>query len=201
MYPLYPGGEITLRGTPELAKAARVSLERRLANGGAYTGWSRAWAIAFWSRLGDGDKAWESLSMLMQHSTNMNLFDTHPAGKTSIFQIDGNFGTTAAIAEMLMQSHTGVIDLLPALPSAWTVGEVKGLRARGSVEVDLRWENGKAAAATIRPDFSGEYQLRVPNGQKIRSVSNGASVPLVSQPDGSVGLTLEAQRTYRVRFA
>ena len=93
--------------------------------------------------------------MLMQHSTNMNLFDTHPSGKTSIFQIDANFGATAAIAEMLMRSHTGVIDLLPALPSAWAAGQVKGLRARGSVEGDLRWENGKAAAATLRPDFSG----------------------------------------------
>ena len=201
MYPLYPGSEITPRDTPKLAKAARVSLERRLANGGAYTGWSRAWAIGFWSRLGDGDKAWESLSMLMQHSTNLNLFDTHPSGNTSIFQIDGNFGATAAIAEMLMQSHTGVIDLLPALPSAWTVGEVRGLRARGSVEVDLRWKNGKAVAATIRPDFSGEYQLRVPAGQKILSLSNGISVPLTSQPNGSVGITLEAKRTYRVSFA
>ncbi len=116
MYPLYPGNQITPRKTPELAQAARVSLERRLANGGAYTGWSRAWAIAFWTRLLDGDKAWESLSMLMQHSTNINLFDTHPSGKTSIFQIDGNFGTTAAIAELLLQSHEGTIDLLPGTP-------------------------------------------------------------------------------------
>jgi alpha-L-fucosidase 2 len=201
LYPLYPGSEITPRGTPELAKAARISLERRLANGGAYTGWSRAWAIGFWSRLGDGDKAWESLGMLMQHSTNMNLFDTHPAGKTSIFQIDGNFGTTAAIAEMLMQSHTGVIDLLPALPSTWPAGEFKGLRARGSVEIDLRWENGRAAAATIRPDFSGQYQLRVPPGQKIRSIASGSEVLLQDHSDGSIGVTLEAKRSYRIEFA
>ncbi len=167
MYPLYPGNQITPRGTPELAKAARVSLERRLANGGAYTGWSRAWAIGFWARLGDGDKAWESLSMLMQHSTNINLFDTHPAHPAPIFQIDGNFGTTAAIAEMLLQSHTGSIDFLPALPAAWPDGDVRGLRARGRIEVDVRWKGGKAVEATIRPDEKGRFEIRAPKGQIV----------------------------------
>jgi alpha-L-fucosidase 2 len=201
MYPLYPGSEITPRGTPELAKAARISLERRLAAGGAYTGWSRAWAIAFWSRLEDGDKAWESLSMLMQHSTNMNLFDTHPSGKTSIFQIDGNFGATAAIAELLIQSHTGVIDLLPALPAAWPEGEVKGLRARGAVEVDLRWLGGKAVAATLRPDLAGEIRLRPPAGQKIHAIVGGAAVPFKNHDDGTVAVKLQGKQTYRVLFA
>jgi len=213
MYPLYPGSQITPRGTPELAHAARVSLERRLANGGAYTGWSRAWAINFWARLLDGDKAAESLSMLMQHSTNINLFDTHPTkegekGKFeatltgAIFQIDGNFGATAAIAEMLLQSHTGSIDLLPALPAAWASGSVTGLRARGGVTVDIAWTGNKATACTLRPDRDGRYLLRAPAKQSIASIRSGMQPEkFTAQADGAVLADLSKGKSYRLSFA
>ncbi len=203
LYPLYPGSQITPRGTPELAEAARVSLERRLANGGAYTGWSRAWAIGFWARLGDGDQAWDSLSMLMQHSTNINLFDTHPASGGPIFQIDGNFGATAAIAEMLLQSHTGSIDLLPALPSVWADGEVTGLCARGGLTVDLRWSGGRLVNCTIRSSAAGEFSFRPPKRQRIIHISARTGSPPASQKldSGVIRSKLEAGSTYNLSFA
>lgn len=201
LYPLYPGGEFTPRGTPKWANAARISLERRIAHGGAADGWSCAWAIALWSRLGDGNKALKSLSLLMRNSVNSNLFNRQHGGGVLVFQIDGNFGATAAMVEMLLQSHTGVIHLLPALPSAWPAGEVRGLRARGALTVDLRWENGKATAATVRPDFSGTYRLRAPSGQTIHGVGSGGEVVVHDLVDGSVAVTLRAQQSYQVRFA
>jgi alpha-L-fucosidase 2 len=198
LYPLYPGGEITPRGAPQLAQAARVSLERRLKAGGAYTGWSRAWAIAFWARLEDGERAHESLAALMNHSTGPNLFDTHPLDATSIFQIDGNFGATAAIAEMLVQSHAGEIHFLPALPAAWPEGSVRGLRAQGGVTVDIAWDKGRATRAALHPGLAGKYKLRAPRGQRIATLRGR---PARTDASGSVTVALSPGESCLVVFA
>jgi alpha-L-fucosidase 2 len=144
LYALYPSDQITPRGTPNLAEAAVKTLERRLAHGGGHTGWSAAWLIALWARLERPEEAHGMLLRLLRNSTFPNLFDTHPP---DVFQIDGNFGATAAIAEMLLQSHAGEITLLPALPQAW-------------FEVDVAWQEGKLTSATVRSKSGQSVKVR-----------------------------------------
>jgi alpha-L-fucosidase 2 len=154
---LYPGTEIN-PNAPELYRGARLSLERR---GDASTGWSMAWKANFWARLHEGDRAAKLVSMLITRGAP-NLFDMCPP-----FQIDGNFGGCAAVAEMLIQSHAGEIHLLPALPKAWPSGQVTGLRARGGFTVDVEWKDGQVATYKIASREPRDISVRV-NGQVRR---------------------------------
>ena len=173
LYGLYPSNQISPDATPELAKAARETLNRR---GDGGTGWSRAWKINFWARLHDGNRAYKLLKSLMKPAfttegntyngkggTYANLFCAHPP-----FQIDGNFGGAAGIAEMLIQSHNGYIELLPAIPDVWTNGYFKGLRVRGGAEVNVAWENKLPKTAEITASVDNTFKLKIP--QHISSV-------------------------------
>jgi alpha-L-fucosidase 2 len=175
LFGLYPAAQIT-QSTPELMDAARRTLEVR---GDAGTGWSRAWKICFWARLGDGNRAEKLLRSLLSPAfvdgqtyggTYPNLFCSHPP-----FQIDGNFGGAAGIMEMLLQSHDGVIDLLPALPDAWSDGSFRGLRARGGVAVDCVWRDGKVRSVTLCADDDCRVTVRLADGSLHEVECRGAT--------------------------
>jgi alpha-L-fucosidase 2 len=171
LFGLHPGHTISPITTPELAQASRIVLEHR---GDGATGWSMGWKLNQWARLQDGDHAYLLLGNLLKNGTTDNLWDIHPP-----FQIDGNFGGTAGMTELLLQSHAGFIQLLPALPSAWSKGRVSGLRARGGFEVALTWDEGKLSEATVVSLAGETCTLRYGDATLSFRTKKGASYRIV----------------------
>ena len=201
LYGLYPSNQISPELTPELAEAARKTLNRR---GDGGTGWSRAWKINFWARLLDGDRAYKLLKSLLEPAfgsdvnmrsgggTYPNLFCAHPP-----FQIDGNFGGTAGIAEMLLQSHNGYIHLLPALPQNWSEGSFSGLRVRGGAEIDAKWHNGLLTNAAIKANVTDSFKLMVPDNVNNVTI-NGKKISI---EDGYISISLNKGDKADIKFS
>lgn len=179
LFALHPGRQISPHTTPNLAKAAKVTLDRRLQFGGGHTGWSRAWIINMWARLEEGELAYRNLLALLQSSTLPNLFDNHPP-----FQIDGNFGGTAGVAELLIQSHHNEIRLLPALPKQWKNGKVSGLKARGGFEVNILWKEGELQEAVVH-SLNGNAAVIVYQGETITLETEAGQHYRIFSEDGS----------------
>ncbi|MEI7901399.1 MAG: glycoside hydrolase family 95-like protein, partial [bacterium] len=170
---------------PKFAEAAKVSMNAR---GDGANGWSRAWKISIWARLHDGNRSYKILNGMVRGQFTQNLFDQCPP-----FQIDGNFGYAAGVCEMLLQSHMGIIHLLPALPDAWPAGSVKGLCARGGFEVDMAWEKGKIVRLTVKSSHGNRCRIRTTAALKMEGLFNGS----VKSPEpGVIEFATKAGKTY-----
>jgi alpha-L-fucosidase 2 len=195
LFAVYPGRQISLTGTPELAKAATISLEARGSDGDSRRSWTWPWRTAMWARLGKADKAGEMIRGLLTHNTMPNLFTTHPP-----FQIDGNLGITAGICETLVQSHAGEISILPALPPQWTNGSVKGLKGRGGFEVGASWKDGKLTQAQVESRLGKPAVLRIQGNPQTITLSerDGRSTKLKATADGTFRFATKAGTVYQI---